>query len=75
MASLLTSVAMILGLNALILILLIAFNREALRRIKNIIDILSNGAYSNCPFYRDAMDGGRREYDKIFGKSQKKGGE
>ena len=61
-----TTVITILTLNALILILLIAFNTEALRRVKNIIDILSNGAYSNCPFYRETMKNGRRKLDKIF---------
>lgn len=63
-----------LGLNALILILVVAFNKEALRRVKNIIDILSNGAYSNCPFYQDAIAGGRRKLDKIV-TSNSKGGE
>lgn len=52
-----------LAINSIILIVLIGVNREALHRIRNIIDILSNGAYKNCPFFRSEMKGGRRLYD------------
>jgi len=73
-ATIITTLIVMLGINALILILLVAFNTEALRRVKNIIDILSNGAFTSCPFYRDLMTHDRRELEKIF-LSKKKGGE
>lgn len=67
-------------LNAVIVIAVIALNRESLTRIRNIIDILTNGGYANCPFYRESMlKGGRRWYDKHIHasdtESKQKGGE
>lgn len=49
---------------ALITIIVIFANKEALSRIQNILDILNNGAYKNCPFYKDRQIDGRRWYDK-----------
>lgn len=53
-----------LVLNAVIFILLLASSKAELGRIRNIIDILTNGGYNNCPFYRDfTKKGGKRCYD------------
>lgn len=67
-------------LNAIIVIVLVALSKESLTRIRNIIDILTNGGYANCPFYRESMlKGGRRWYDKDIHasktESKQKGGE
>ena len=55
------------ALNALIVIVLLLFSRESLRKLRNIVNILSNGAYSDCPFYKDQVENGRRWYDKSLG--------
>lgn len=57
------------AINAVILIVLIGLSRESLGRIRNIIDILSNGAYKNCPFFTSQMKGGRRMYDPEGGEN------
>lgn len=61
-------------ISAVTIIVLLAFSRESLRRIKNILTILTNGAYSDCPFYKDNVTRGRRSYDKSL-KSNNKGGD
>ena len=60
-------------INAVIIVVLLLFSRENLARVRNILDILNNGSYHNCPFYRGAkpIEGGRRWYDNQV----EKGGE
>ena len=63
------------ALNSLIIIVLLLFSRESLRKLKNIVNILSNGAYSDCPFYKDQVENGRRWYDKSLAENNNEGGE
>ena len=63
------------ALNAVIILVLLLFSRESLRKLKNIVTILSNGAYSDCPFYKDQLENGRRWYDKSLAENNDKGGE
>lgn len=39
-------------LNAVIIITLMLFSRTNLSRVRRILDILSNGGYHDCPFYK-----------------------
>ena len=64
-----------LALNALIVIVLLLFSRQSLQRLRNIVNILSNGAYHDCPFYKESMQDGRRWYDKNLSENNNKGGE
>lgn len=50
-------------LNALITIALVAFANRDLKGLRNILDILNNGGFRNCPFYVDQKERGRRWYD------------
>lgn len=61
-------------LNALITIVLLAFSRRSLERIRKLMDLLSNGGFRDCPFYRthdshredlpSTMKGGEEVWDK-----------
>lgn len=59
-------------LNAIIVVVLLLFSRENLTRVRNILKIIDNGAYHDCPLYKLAQkEGGRRWYDA----HHKEGGE
>jgi len=38
-------------LNAIIFVVVLLLNKEALLRLRNVLDILTNGAYRNCPYF------------------------
>lgn len=38
-------------LNSIIVIVFLLFSKTSLEKIRNILDILNNGGYKNCPFY------------------------
>jgi len=51
-------------LEAAIVIILLVSSKETQRKVKNIMDILNNGAYTSCPFYdKICREGGSRWYD------------
>ena len=66
-------------LNSLVVIVLLAFSRRSLERIRRILDLLNNGGFRDCPYYADQRDEGRRWYDsnkiKEWEEIHKKGGE
>lgn len=77
MESFLADVSFInLAINAIILIVLIGLSEKALKRIRNIIDVLSNGSYHNCPFFEacEKQPGDNKELTIRF-KSDVEGGE
>ena len=51
-------------LNAFVVVLLLLFSKESLRRIRKILNILDNGGYRDCPHYADQRQQGRRWYDE-----------
>lgn len=51
-------------LSAVIVVVLMLFSRENLKRVHNILDILQHGSYKNCPYYDARKVNGRRWYDK-----------
>jgi hypothetical protein len=51
-------------LNAFVLIVLLLFSKQTLRKIKNVLSILDNGGYRECPHYADQRERGRRWYDE-----------
>lgn len=50
--------------NAVIIISLLLLNRESLKRVRKVLDILTNGGYRDCPFFVDQRPVGRRRYDE-----------
>jgi len=54
-----------LVINSAVIIVLLLFSKESLRRLKNVLDILNNGAYTSCPFFTEKMKNGRRWYDEV----------
>ena len=66
-------------LNSVTIIVLLAFSRRSLERIRKIIDLLNNGGFRDCPYYADQREEGRRWYDcnkmDEWKESHMKGGE
>ena len=69
-----------MALNAIILIFLLSFSKESLRKIRHVLDILEHGSFKNCPYCIEKRKNGRRWYDnssdeEILSKIHSKGGQ
>jgi hypothetical protein len=65
-------------LNSIVVIVLLAFSRTNIQRVRRMLDILDNGGWRHCPLYKESVDSPhRRWYDCTSGnpKNTQKGGE